>query len=75
MRTMSITVLDTDENDTVARLKDDGAHIFRIHSLDGYRAPPFPSRKIKIIFIVIDEATEILLKLKYPPGTFEEHDA
>jgi hypothetical protein len=73
MKMLSIKGRLVDKAAMITQLEADGVVIFRSFEYDQLMIGA--KTHCRIIFNVPDEETETALRLKYPPGYLEEHDA
>ena len=73
MKMLSIKGRLVDKDDMIKLLESEGVVIFRTYEYDELMIGA--KTHCRIIFNVPDKETETALRLKYPPGYLEEHDA
>lgn len=76
MKILCITCKEGNEKKNRALLQSHGLSVYKIiqiMELDRQTNSLNKTGWIRILFTIMDEETEMLLKLKYPSGTFEEN--
>jgi hypothetical protein len=74
MKLISAACHALDVNSLVQKLKEDGVEVVRtviIKVTDPHTFQEVPSNQRIVIFRVMNEETETMLGLKYPPGMFQ----
>jgi hypothetical protein len=72
MKIFAVTCNPVKLMDTLVKLKSEpGVYIVKVEKLSEFvTSLRYSSDESIIIFRIMDEETEVLLRLKYPPGTF-----